>query len=280
MEQFPTVTVVTLTSGRGEELLGCVQSVISQDYLGPIEHMVVNDSSSWVATHRDVLLGINPVLMILDLDLDAERDQYQPFYWPSRSGYMRNRAFAESSGTYIAQLDDDNTIESNHISSLVTVLGANDRDAIAYSWRCILHPDGSPYLEAHFPWKVSCPLAEDENLVRAFIYRRLVEQGILSQGTNIMRDTVVSDDGLLVCTVDNSEMLMSRDVMRRYPYKVWFNWREMLHLHTDDYTFVRQAYEAGVTFIPTKQATLNYFLGGISNRIVMLPTVLGDTQSI
>jgi len=164
-------------------------------------------------------------------------------------------------------LDDDNTIDPNHVSSLLEKLHRRtEKDTVAYSWRRILYSAGEPYLEKRYPWKVSHMLTGDNDAFEGFIYQRLVEQDILSSNTNIMRDKVVSEDGGLVCTLDNNEMMIPRSIMEKYPYRVWFDWQEMLHLFTDDYALVRQLYEAGIDFVSTNQPTLNYFLGGISNR--------------
>lgn len=261
------VTIVTLTSGRNQELIRCVKSVKAQKFDGYIEHIIVNDNSTWLYQNKEKLLQINKNLLILDTNIDQTPTAFQPLYWPSRSGCLRNIAFAASTGKYIVQLDDDNTIDTNHVSSLVSTALSMPHPGIAYSWRRVFFVDGAPFLEPTFPWKLMTGVTKNEKLFRRFIYEQYVKHQIMTPGSNIMRDAISSKTEIPVYTIDNNEMLVPRSIMQAYPYTVWYTLDEMLHCFTEDYKFVRTAYENSVPFYATRQVTLNYFLGGVSYDI-------------
>lgn len=261
-EILTTVSVVTPSRNREEELLRAVRSVVRQDYPGSIEHVIVGDNHPTLEELRNEIIQINPNASIYNLHNEDEyrsADGLIAVYTPSRSSYARNYGILRAAGRYIAHLDDDNEFEPEHISSLVTVLEANPEIGVAYSGRKLVWPDGSQYLDERYPW-----VTDNEEIAR-YLYQEFVRKGIFVRGSNIVWDMVVAPDGEAIFTVDTSELLVRREVHNHFLFSVRYSTRAMVQHHTEDYDFVRRLHEAGVCMKSTEKATLRYYLGGYSN---------------
>jgi glycosyltransferase involved in cell wall biosynthesis len=123
--------------------------------------------------------------------LEHQRE-FISFYSTSKLGFLRNFGISIANGDYICYLDDDNTYDSNHISSLVQTIESNPTIDIAYSWRRLVYEDGTPYLAEEYPWTPTARLASDKSSLSRFIYDHLVANGIRSPGSNIVKDTMIS----------------------------------------------------------------------------------------
>jgi glycosyltransferase involved in cell wall biosynthesis len=259
---LPTVSVITPTRSRTEKLLRAARSVVRQDYPGLIEHVIVGDNHPTLEEFSSEIIQINPDASVFNLHNEHEyrtTDGLIAIYTPSRASYARNYGILHATGQYIAQLDDDNEFEPEHISSLVAVLEADPKIGVAYSGRKLVLPDESPYLEERYPWET-----DNEEIAR-YLYRDFVRKGIFVRGSNIVWDMVVAPDGEAVLTVDTSEILVRREIHNRFLFSTRYSTRSMMQHHTEDYDLVRRIYEAGVCIKSSGKATLRYYLGGYSN---------------
>jgi glycosyltransferase involved in cell wall biosynthesis len=269
---LPLVSVITVTRDREETLLRCAGSVVAQDYLGQIEHLIVVDDRQLGQRTADRLRAINNEVRIEEIRTSDSQADFQTFFSVSRIGYLRNRGIDLCHGTYVAYLDDDNTFLPNHISSLVRLLEESKDAAIAYSWRYLLGADGEPYREPRYPWAPWSRLATDNERFACHIHEELLRTGIRRPDDHVQRDAVIASDGSPVFTVDTSELLVRRELHSSQRWVTRFTWREMAGDYSDDYAFVKRCHEAGVRFVCSEQATVNYYLNGVSNRTRTTPS--------
>ena len=130
------VSIITATIGK-PQLANCIESVRNQTYKN-IEHIVVVDGRErWEAT--DEILnavefpnGTNEHVSILPYATGTDRFNGHRIY--GAYNFL-------SSGDYIIWLDDDNTIASDHIESLVKLAQENQLHW-AYSLRKIIDSKG------------------------------------------------------------------------------------------------------------------------------------------
>jgi hypothetical protein len=130
------VTVITATTGN-PILRRNIMSVASQDH-PDVQHLIFVDGDrpeakaiindmwdyDWIADERQ------PNVIYLPYSVGKDR-------WNGHRMYAAGAFLAE--GQYVMWLDDDNTIEPNHISSLLEVCKTNDW---AFSFRNIVDKDG------------------------------------------------------------------------------------------------------------------------------------------
>lgn len=259
------ISIVTVTKDRRAALLRCVASVARQSYPGIVEHVIVVDEKRLEPDLEREVRRLGRLVRIVEISTSAHEEEFQPFYSVSRIGYLRNCGVAQCRGNYVGYLDDDNTFEPDHISSLAAMLDADGTLGVAYSWRYLWNSDGSPFLEPKYPWTPHARLALDCNSLSHHIYSVLVNVGIRVQGSNIQKDAVIASDGSPVYTVDTSEMLVRKRIHDVHKWVTRFMWREMTGDFSDDHAFVRNCSKAGVRFACSRKATLNYYLSGVSN---------------
>ncbi len=106
------VSIITATTGR-DSLSRCIESVKQQTH-PEIQHLIAIDGSE----HRDraetLLAGINDVDVI-----------YLPYSTANFGGRIYSAMPALTKGSFIMNLDDDNTLEPDHVASLVASIGEN-----------------------------------------------------------------------------------------------------------------------------------------------------------
>lgn len=251
----PLITVVTATH-KGTYIRDCIRSVAAQTY-GRVEHLVMIDGNRQLLEQAAEWRALNPnlrVQLVDDLPHDIAVNE--------RIGAIHNRGIDLAAGDYIARLDDDNTLEPEHLESLYETLRTGDYDA-SYSWRYMWLRDGRPYLEPAFPWHT---LTDPRRA--ALLYRLWVEAGVATPGSNLIKDKLLAKvNGLAITTVDASEWLCSRQVLECLRYKERMSYWELVYGHTEDDIFSAQFVEAGFRAGCSERATLNYFLGGHSNYL-------------
>ncbi len=259
-----TVSIITLTKGREKQLLKCINSVYEQTYFGSIEHVIIHDSSQFVAQEADRLIEIGKNVKLIAADTIPKSKDVIPFYIPSRLAFMRNYAVTLCDGEYICYLDDDNWIATNHIESLVYTLESETGIDVAYCWRWLVREDGTPWVEEEYPWTPVPRLATSKNKLSRYIYEELVRYGVRVPGSNLARDTVIGYDGQPLFTVDTGEFLISKTVQEKIPFTVKYPWRKMTGDYSEDHDFIERAYLVGSRFKCTEKATLFYTIGGYS----------------
>jgi glycosyltransferase involved in cell wall biosynthesis len=254
----PLVTVVTPTRNRPVELARAVASVAAQQGTR-VEHLVIGDNCQALAdpaTVRDLRARF-PHAVIKNIT-GAEHAALPHDYLPARLGALRNMGIAAASGDWIAQLDDDNEFETDHLSSLLECLAANPGIEIAHSWRRLHSPDGSPYeILGENPWHPDPEL-------KASSYARLVELGVFEPGSAVVRDALRAG-GREFNGVDTSELLVSRAMHQRFPFPTEYSrwWRKLEW--TEDYAWCVLLDRAKVPIVCSRKPTLRYFMGGYSN---------------
>lgn len=126
------VSVITATIGK-PQLAKCIESIRKQTYKN-VEHIVVLDGNEhWVAADQVLKQcsfpnGTNEHLIILPFSTGKNRYNGHRIY--GACTYLAN-------GDYLIWLDDDNSLEENHVESLVKLVQKNNLDW-AYSFRKIV----------------------------------------------------------------------------------------------------------------------------------------------
>jgi glycosyltransferase involved in cell wall biosynthesis len=258
----PLVTVVTPTRNRPVELARAMASVASQRGVR-VEHLVIGDNCPALADPAilDDLSSRFPDAVIRNVT-GAEHAGLPQDYLPARLSTLRNMCIAAASGDWIAQLDDDNEFEPEHLNSLLECLAAHPGVEVAHSWRRLVRADGSPYeIAGENPWHPDASL-------RASSYARLVELGVFAPGSAVVRDALRAG-GQEFNGVDTSELLVSRALYRRFPFPTAFSrwWRKLEW--TEDYAWCVQVDRAKVPMACSRRATLRYYMGGYSNAAVL-----------
>jgi len=260
-----SVSVVIPTGKRMFDLSRAIASVKSQDYRGEIEIVIVASDVNDVDMDNIRAQAADGCLEITVIDVGPEIAASDNLLLGIRGaaqiGFKRNVGIARSSGDLIAHLDDDNYWDASHISDLVPAVESS-QNSIAHSWRKLLWPDGSPFLEEVYPWMKVPDRASAE-----YVYAQLVAWGVRIPGSPLVRDCFLSDAGDCRFTVDTSEWMISADLARRIPFREKLSFRELSHWLTDDYMFCLDVYRYGIREVGiTGRSTLNYTIGGSSTK--------------
>jgi glycosyltransferase involved in cell wall biosynthesis len=245
------VSVITPSRNRTEALLRAVTSVKNQDY-SRVEHVIIGDSHPTLPVLESKISGINRKARVKNLDTPLEI-----FYPAQRASIARNYGISIAKGDYIAHLDDDNQIEPDHISSLVSTLERCEADA-AHSWRKLFTSDGKPFRVTAYPWAMNPYLAD-------YIFNQFVKAGICVPMTNHIRDQMLTPEGDPVLHVDSSEWLIRREVHDRIRFPEKYTLRQMIQHQTEDFMLATAFHLNNIKVVCSKRATLSYYLGGYSN---------------
>lgn len=253
----PAVTVVTPTIGRLDRLHASLRSVSDQRV--PVEHVVVGDDCA-ARGCRDAVAEIVAsfeharFLDITAADLPAD---LQP-YLPARLAFLRNTGVAHGNGEFVCHLDDDNTFEVDHLSSLVEVLRKAPDVPVAHSWRLLVDDHGAPFVpDGVDPWY-------PEPSGRRDSYERLAAQGVFSPGSAVIRDRLWAGDDILG-RIDTGEFLIRRSYAEKHGFPQRFTRGQQLLEITEDMAYAMSMARRGVRPICTERPTLRYTMGGYSN---------------
>lgn len=250
----PTVAVVTLTRNRPESLARAIASVEAQDHPA-VEHWIVADRCdvySDPVARRAVERAHTGVTFL-------HNDERTEDYLPSHCGQLRSRAAKAATTDLVAFLDDDNTYEQHHLSSVVRSMQKSGEQA-GHSWRTLWTADGRP-------WRVSDadPWSPDPRLAR-LAFHRLSALGVLREGDNVVRDRALHDGrpGL----VDTNEWVLKRELLLFYSTGREVTRAERRLKFTEDTMLTRDLARAGVPVACSREATVRYTMGGYSNENV------------
>lgn len=251
------VSIITPTTGRMKLLERCIKSVTAQDVNSDIEHLIIGDNlngknyekvnelcSKWGAVYFNY---ITPVTL------------YETTYQPVRTGRVRNYGITQSKGKFIGHLDDDNTFEINHVSTLLNVLKNNKSVDIAYSWRKTFKENGEVLIISKYPW-----IIPHRDQLAKEVYEILSKEGFFKPGVNIIFDNIPTSHGDLY-HIDSSEWIMRRNVFEKVKFREFATPREMIYQFSEDYMFCKEAFELGFVFEGSGEATLNYYFSGYSS---------------
>jgi hypothetical protein len=130
------VTIITSTTGR-VSLLKCVQSVQDQTGNNEIQHLIIPDGPTAFYNARALYEEHEwpDYLDVVELPYAVGKDR-----WNGHRIYGAGTFLAD--GDYIMYLDDDNTLEPNHIDSLMKACGPGCY-SWAYSLRKIVDQEGN-----------------------------------------------------------------------------------------------------------------------------------------
>jgi hypothetical protein len=220
-------------------------------------HVVLGDACP-VLADRDFLTELRrefPGALIRNIPRTAETEA---MYLPARLGGLRNLGASLDDGDFIAQLDDDNTFQPDHLASLAKMLDTTPAAGAAHSWRLLQTADGQPYIpDGIDPW-------HPEPAKQRSSYANLLHDRVFIAGSPEVRDTFMVD-GRLIARVDTSEFLVRREIMERIGFPTNFS-KVRQHLQwTEDFVFAINLARAGVQVVCSQRATLNYRMGGYSN---------------
>lgn len=248
-----SATVITVTRRRPELLARCVGSVARQDFGGPLKQLVVaDDCPATVAAVAELARG-GDVLRCVAVERSAADES-----GPPRLASLRNLAASLVDTPWLAFLDDDNEFEPEHLRTLFACAEATRCPAV-HSHRRLLHLDGRPFLEPSWPW------CRDPAEARAR-YRQMVELGIMTPGSNVVRDRVETRPGRpRVLLVDTNVWLLRTELLLEHPIPEDFSYQDWLDNLAEDDKLLESLVGAGVPVECTGLATVKYYLGGYSN---------------
>lgn len=243
------MTIVTPTYRRTETLLRAAGAVAAQDYPA-IEHLIVGDRCPLLPALEERLREINPEVRVLHAP-----DWRSPHaeYVPARIARVRNIGIAAASGEYVGHVDSDNTIDPDHVSSLVELLEADPALAGASCFRKLLLPDGSPYTDPRHPWDPDPAEAERK-------YRELAARGVYRYGTNLAAERLAV--GGEPFGIDANEFFFRRGDHLRYLFKTEYTEEERAEGLGEDDELSLRLLDDGVPYGCTERYTLNFYLGG------------------
>lgn len=246
------IEVLIVSRGR-PSLARAIESALAQDLPDPPNVTLMFDATTTVAAKNSV-----PNHSRVRVLTSPNRAQFLKQGGGHRVARLRNEVVAASSAPMLAFLDDDNTWESNHLSSLLSIL-AVDGVAAAHSWRRVYTRQRQPHQLTAYPWARDCRVA-------AMLYERMLTAGVMSPDTNVIRDTARlqnNEPGM----VDMGEWLVRRRVWVSHHFRgAASREEELLGLGEDDF-FLLAALQQSLPLPCTQMATLNYTLGGLSNGI-------------
>lgn len=259
-KQASLVSVVTLTHDRPNALLRCVRSVAAQVGVRT-EHVVVGDACPALDDARFVK-ELREVRADLIIHNQPRPQGFEARYLSSRLGQMRNLGISLSRGAFVAQLDDDNAYHPPHLRTLVTALENSPDSGVAHSWRRLVTDDGEEFIPAdEDPW---WPVLEGR-AARSESYARLVRLGVFVPGSSVVRD-VFKVDGELIARIDTNELLVRREIHDKVPFREEFSRARQKMQWTEDFTFAIDLARAGIDVVCTRQATVDYTMGGCSTN--------------
>lgn len=256
----PLVSVVTLTHNRPQALLRCVRSVAAQEGVRT-EHIVVGDACPALADEGFVA-ELRAVRADIVLHNQQRAPDFEARYLSSRLGQMRNLGISLSHGAFVAQLDDDNAYHPQHLRTLVDALERFPDVGVAHSWRRLVTEEGEEFVPAgEDPW---WPVVEGR-AARSESYDRLVALGVFVPGSPVVRD-VFKVEGELIARLDTNELLVRREVHDKVPFREEFSRARQKMQWTEDFTFAIDLARAGIEVVCTRQATVDYTMGGCSTN--------------
>lgn len=243
----PLISVLTVTR-RATTIHRCLSSVARQQYPGQLEHLVLVDGD------LDVFCAWRRASASASASVQLVSRTAQDRNGPARLAYLRNMAVELANSEYVVFLDDDNAWDSNHLSSLWETLIAG-RHYMVHSHRLMYEHDGSPYLRPEFPWK-------REKAERERIYQLHVELGIVTPGSNVVRDYV----GMPYSCVDLGEWLLRREFLVLNPFICAYSHEDWQAIIVEDAKMSAAIVDSNLPVTCTQLPTLHYYLGGYSNN--------------
>jgi hypothetical protein len=245
------IDCITITNNRFKSVLQTIESVSAQD-LHERRHIVVVDRCHKMLQLLREQQVENPHLDVL---FSGERHHDRDL---DHLVYLRRMALGYSSGDMVAYIDDDDTWDPNHLSTLVHHIRNAD---VALSSVRLVRENGEPaLLDKLCPWASSSEEAKEQ-------FNRLVEIGVYETGKNVSHPILQrSPDGnLLICGFTSASMFVgktARSFSLNFTHDLKYRKGE---IHDAIYRIVN----AGLNHNCLPQTTVTYRLGGFSNGRLM-----------
>lgn len=240
------ITVMTVTRGRPDFVKRAIETIQGQDYGGEVQHLIVIDSC--IRTLRFLEVSYGEADRISWTFRGRETGEHSG---PHHLAEIRNFGAQLITTPWMAFLDDDNELDSNHYSLLMSHALATGAEAV-HSWRKLFDADGAPYLEERWPWDRD-PIHGQEK------YREMVAGGYMELGSNILRDSVD------IMTIDTNVWLIKTDIVLGNPISSEFDLEDWTAVQAEDGKMLQGFVNNGVRISCNGQATVRYYLGGYSN---------------
>lgn len=237
------ITIITVTARTGRAA-SVVEAIDCQTYAGWLEHLVVIDDND--AGWSEWRAFPDPWRKVIHCARSG-RD----VTGPKRLAFLRNLALLVAATEYVCFLDDDNSWEADHLSSLALL--TDPPRTVCHSERFCVSSEGRPAAVTEFPWARD-PAARGE------IYQIYLQLGIFAEGSPVIADRA----GMPYSCVDLGEWLLPRTPMlgvfagdgQRS------SWDRNI---VEDHFIEQRLADLGVEIVSTRKPTLLYALGGYSN---------------
>lgn len=252
----PLVSVITLTRDRPELLRRAMASADRQTGV-QVEHVVVGDGATYLSDpgYRRILEHDFPAAVIINVPRSGSEVSE---YLPARLGRLRNRGIAAATGEFVAQLDDDNEFEPDHLASLVATIESRPGLEAAHSWRRLVDADGNSYVpDGIDPWHPNPEL-------RARSYAELAKIGVFEPGSDVVRD-IFRAGNQIIARVDTSEFMIRKRLHSVVGYAEAFSKVRQQLQWTEDYVMALELARRRIEVGCSRKATLIYRMGGYSN---------------
>ncbi len=245
-----TITVLTVTRHRPELLQRAIHSVSQQDYEGEVQHLILIDDCMDTYAMLKQHYGSND-----NLNCFLRARSLTETSGPEHLARLRNLMGRMAETQWICFLDDDNEYEPHHLRQLVECAHRTGSLAV-HSWMQIFNFDGTPYMKQRWPW-----CRDDKEGQRR--YQELESKGIISAGSNIVKDGI---NNLPYRCVDTSEWLIDRELFLNNQMSTHFSYEEWVNNKAEDDKLLMQLLAAKVPIVCNKVVSLKYYLGGYSTN--------------
>jgi len=247
------ICVITFTVDRVMLLIRCIHSVRLQGL--PVRHLIFSENS-------DVLQRDTRLKDYLEF-VEFHKIEGEPHKGASspRMAALRQYSLSHVHEKYVCFLDDDNEMEPGHLKSLMAVI--NEQQLVAaYSWRLLLHADGTHFDGSSYPWH--------HDPAEAHIrWKWCIDAGVMIQGQPVMRDGPVTvPDPLRLATVDMNEWLFKTEELKLIGLLAEFTDKEVESRMGEDDKLFGRIQMMGLPIAGTGLATIRYYLGGVSNYCI------------
>ncbi|SOD62853.1 dTDP-4-amino-4,6-dideoxygalactose transaminase [Streptomyces zhaozhouensis] len=244
----PVIDVVVITRGTRPTLDAALNSVAKQDVTAGIRTTLWLDGTAPVP---DVPAALDARVVRVDRGDAAWEDPFD------RIAALRDLATRGTTGDFVAFLDDDNEWEEDHLSSLLDLAVGTGSPAV-HSWRTLVDAEGRPTPVTRFPWLPPGPDSERR-------FRELCAAGVMGEDP-VIRDglTFALPDGG-GGMVDMGEWLFERRLLGQLAFRRPRSRREIAERLGEDDILLEQLVALDVPVRCTRQPTLRYRLGGMSN---------------
>ena len=243
------IAIITVTRERPLLLNRAIRSVVNQDCYCRINHYIIIDDC------RETLDFLYQNSLTTYCNAQYLKRGPNETTGPSRCAFCLNNGVSITSERWIAFLDDDNEIEYNHISSLLSCAEKVGTRAV-HSYMKVFHSNGQPYLEKRNPW-CSDP---EESLQE---YQWMLFKGVRSKNSNVFKDSIDPSDH---SPVDLGEWLLRRDLLCEIPFVTQYSEDDLkIGRHEDD-KFLDGLLSTGEPIACSCLPTLHYYLGGYSTK--------------